>query len=254
VKNFKKRYLAFLLISILIHYVFFTFLPEYWLKISKRKESEDTLLYLVPIPKGPSKITFSNQKVNYEKPDEAQFLAEHDNKTPEEVKNKNEQKPVLLKNPHVSPEIKLSDEGDTEVKSALRKEQIEYPSLEEYLENFKDEDNIREDDYVSINTVSFKYISYFKRLKQKIEFVLNLPEEAAVRGITGQGIVGFSISADGELLDTEILETTGYTVLDAQMLGALERASPFEPLPESMGLDMLKIKSVFSFRYHYSYH
>lgn len=248
---YRKRYLWFLIISIAVHYILFTMLPNYHLT-PKENEDDETMIFLEPIFNGPKKITFTNQKVNNERPDHAEFLAEHDNLTNDQVKNTNQLEPEEIRNPDRSFDLKYSEEGDVEVESARREDQLEYPSLEEYLEDFKDKDNIREDDYVSINTVSFRYISYFKRLKQRIEFVLNLPEEAAAKGINGEGIVGFTIRNDGKLMDAEILETTGYRILDEEMLSALREAAPYEKLPTSMNMEFLRIKAPFTFRVVFS--
>jgi len=206
----KKRFITFILISIGIHYILGTLIPELSKRLSKTLKEEETFVYLEPIPNVP-KITFTNQKVNKEKPDRAQFLAQEDNRTEKEVKNLKEFEPEEFKNPHISPEIKLPDDGDELYRSALRHEQHTPPTLEEYLENFEDKDNIDVSDYVDINTQSFKYISYFKRLKQRIEFVMSLPQEARFAGINGIGIVGFSIGADGKLESFEIIESTFLT-------------------------------------------
>ena len=83
---------------------------------------------------------------------------------------------------------------------------------------------------------------------------MNLPQEAATHGTHGREIIGFTISREGELLGAEILGTTGYRILDEEMILTLRKAAPFEPLPKIMDREYLRIKGVFSFRAHYSYH
>ncbi len=84
-----------------------------------------------------------------------------------------------------------------------------------------------------------KYISYEAKLdwscqatwKQNCEFY-NLPIFAGEYRL----VIGFTIGEKGELLDSEILESSGNKTIDSAVIKNLEFTAPFPPLPKHFGM------------------
>lgn len=77
-----------------------------------------------------------------------------------------------------------------------------------------------------------------KRYISLIEFHfdqhLEYPERAREAGLEGVGILSVTIARDGTILRTVLVQSTGYAVLDEELLAAVERSSPMPPIPDSL--------------------
>jgi periplasmic protein TonB len=60
------------------------------------------------------------------------------------------------------------------------------------------------------------------------------------RGQSGTAKVAFTIDRSGNLVSDQLLESTGFPVLDAEALAMVHRAQPFPPPPAQAGDDKLK--------------
>ena len=110
----------------------------------------------------------------------------------------------------------------------------------------------QKEDTVDLNTIEFKYFSYFAKLKQKIEQVWNYPEASRLRGEQGELFLVFSIRRDGYLEDVKLITPSGYDRLDDEAVRAIRVASPFPPFPKQWeGLEKLNVNA--TFRYQISY-
>ncbi len=103
------------------------------------------------------------------------------------------------------------------------------------------------DDSVTLDTDEFKFISYNRWLKIKVESVLSYPELAAVSGYQGTLYIKFVILKNGSLGDVEVLQSSGYKILDDEALRAIRAAAPFQPLPDSWGMDRYPIRAAVIF-------
>lgn len=101
---------------------------------------------------------------------------------------------------------------------------------------------------VPLNTKEPKYLPYFEHIKRKIEDVLVYPVKAAKDGISGDLLLEFVLSREGKLRGIKIINTSGYTILDDSSVIAVQMASPFNPIPDS--LDRSTIKITASFHYY----
>lgn len=103
------------------------------------------------------------------------------------------------------------------------------------------------DDSVTLDTDEFKFISYNRWLKIKVESVLKYPELAAISGYQGTLFVKFDILKDGALGSVEVLKSSGYKILDDEAVRAIKSAAPFQPLPDDWGMQRYSIRAAVIF-------
>jgi protein TonB len=103
------------------------------------------------------------------------------------------------------------------------------------------------EDSVTLDTDEFKFISYNRWLKIKVESVLKYPELAAISGYQGALFIKFDILKDGSLGDVEVLKSSGYKILDDEALRSIRSAAPFQPLPEEWKMDRYSIRAAVIF-------
>jgi protein TonB len=103
------------------------------------------------------------------------------------------------------------------------------------------------DDSVTLDTDEFKFISYNRWLKIKVESVLKYPELAAISGYQGTLFIKFDIMKDGSLGGLEILQSSGYKILDDEALRAIRSAAPFQPLPDDWSMNRYSIRAAVIF-------
>lgn len=103
------------------------------------------------------------------------------------------------------------------------------------------------DDSVTLDTDEFKFISYNRWLKIKVESVLHYPELAAISGYQGTLFIKFDILKDGTLGGIEVLKSSGYKILDDEAVRAIRGSAPFQPLPEDWHMDRYSIRAAVIF-------
>jgi protein TonB len=103
------------------------------------------------------------------------------------------------------------------------------------------------DDSVTLDTDEFKFISYNRWLKIKIESVLKYPELAAASGYQGTLYIKFDIMKDGSLGAIEVLKSSGYKILDDEALRSIRSSAPFQPLPDDWNMDRFSIRAAVIF-------
>jgi len=108
--------------------------------------------------------------------------------------------------------------------------------------SFEDSDD---DEPVSLDTKEEKYASYFARIKHQIERVWVYPFDAARRGIIGDLSLTFRISKDGNLIGVQLVDQSGYEILDLAALKAVKEAAPFYPFPENIKRQKITILANF---------
>ncbi len=100
---------------------------------------------------------------------------------------------------------------------------------------------------VTLDTNEFKFMSYNRWLKIKVESVLKYPELAAMSGLQGTLYIKFDIMKDGSLGDLELLKSSGYKILDDEALRAIRNAAPFQPLPDDWKMERYSIRAAVLF-------
>jgi protein TonB len=103
------------------------------------------------------------------------------------------------------------------------------------------------DDSVTLDTDEFKFMSYNRWLKVKVESVLQYPELAAISGYQGTLYILFDIMKDGSLGRLEILKSSGYKILDDEALRSIRASAPFQPLPDEWKLERYSIRAAVLF-------
>ncbi len=88
------------------------------------------------------------------------------------------------------------------------------------------------------------YDLYLSRVKQKVDPLWEFPRELALRMEQGDVLVGFTIRRDGSVRDIRVLKASGFPSFDKNVLAAVKRAAPFEPLPATFGAE-LKVTAPF---------
>lgn len=109
------------------------------------------------------------------------------------------------------------------------------------------------DDSVTLDTDEFKFISYNRWLKMKVESRLRYPELAAVSGIQGVLFLRFDIMKDGSLGNLELLKSSGYKILDDEALRAIRDSAPFQPLPDEWNMERYPIRAAVIFYLNEAY-
>ncbi|RMG59410.1 MAG: energy transducer TonB [Deltaproteobacteria bacterium] len=102
-----------------------------------------------------------------------------------------------------------------------------------------------------LNSPSIQYISYFASIKRKIELVWQYPFDAIQRGLQGETVVDFSIGKDGKLRKVELVESSGFSLLDDEAVEAIKKAAPFGPIPKQYKIDALNIRAHFIYELHF---
>ncbi len=59
--------------------------------------------------------------------------------------------------------------------------------------------------------------------------------------------LAFTIESDGNVSSIKLLKSSGYEILDEYALNAVKIASPFNPIPASIGTKRLKITASFEY-------
>ena len=109
------------------------------------------------------------------------------------------------------------------------------------------------DDSVTLDTDEFKFISYNRWLKYKVESVLKYPELAVVSGLQGTLYIQFNIMKDGSLGSLELIKSSGYKILDDEALRSIRATAPFQPLPDGWNMDHYTIRAAVLFYLNEAY-
>ncbi|MDT8318654.1 MAG: TonB family protein [bacterium] len=112
--------------------------------------------------------------------------------------------------------------------------------------------DVEEGDEVSLNTTDFKYLSYFSKLKDRIQMVWRYPEAAKVTGLQGSLVLKFVLNKDGSLRELKVMRSSGAEILDDAAIKAIRRAAPFYAIPQNLG-DVLSIVASFEYELDYYY-
>ena len=103
------------------------------------------------------------------------------------------------------------------------------------------------EDTVNLGSSDVKYAAYLVTIKKRILQIWEYPQKAYEKNEEGVVVVKMSINASGSLTETNLMSSSGSTLLDNGALSIIKRAAPFEPLPDRYSLSRLNI--VASFRY-----
>lgn len=80
-----------------------------------------------------------------------------------------------------------------------------------------------------------RYISYLTSVKQAIDIEWVYPEVAKRHGLQGRVVLEFTILGNGQLEGIRLIRSSGFSMLDEEVIRAVQAASPFRPLPSWIG-------------------
>lgn len=234
-------------------------------------------------------VTLANRP-STESPDDADFLAEADQKgsgeaeSPQEVTARerselsaSESREAVPPQPEPQPrsggadnrvtteaestrEVPEENEEDREAPErdrpheTLKERSRNISSLEARLSRQRNEyaKRPRVNRVTSVSTMKEAGAGYVRQWQESIERTgnLNYPEEARQRGLHGQVRMLVAINRDGSLREMEILQSSGYAVLDDAARRIVRQASPFEAFSGRMAeeQDVLEIIRTWSFQ------
>lgn len=101
-------------------------------------------------------------------------------------------------------------------------------------------------EYISLDTKDPQWAPWVRQVKERIKKVWRYPEEAEP-GLKGVVEVSFTVERDGSVGQVEILNSSGYPILDHAAMEALKRASPLQPLPSEVGQRSVRFGGKFKF-------
>ena len=91
-------------------------------------------------------------------------------------------------------------------------------------------------------------ISFMRRFRTYIYNVWNYPTAAAQRNQQGTCLVRITIDRRGNVVDVQLLESSGHRVLDEETIRAVRKGATYGPLPRSYQHEELKIMAFFEYR------
>ena len=89
------------------------------------------------------------------------------------------------------------------------------------------------DEPYTANTEDLKFLSYLAKIARDLEMVWKYPKEAGDRGQQGVTLVKIVIREDGTLNEAELVQSSGYPMLDDEALRAIKRIAPYAPFPKA---------------------
>jgi protein TonB len=113
---------------------------------------------------------------------------------------------------------------------------------------------VAEGDRIDMNTSSFKYISYFSGFRKQIELAWIYPGEAIRRGLQGTVLIEITIEKNGKVSKVRVVESSGYQLLDSNIISTIKTASPFAPLPKAWSKERLVVTGAFRYQLSYTGH
>ncbi|MGB9595781.1 MAG: energy transducer TonB [Candidatus Poribacteria bacterium] len=83
--------------------------------------------------------------------------------------------------------------------------------------------------------------NYLASVRKKIESKKRYPISARNANIEGRAEVKLTILKDGQLDKVEIIRSSGSEILDNSALESIQKASPFPPIPDSLGQEKIEV-------------
>jgi len=111
----------------------------------------------------------------------------------------------------------------------------------------KERNDILEGDAVYLNLQHDYLISFFQRFNNRVESNWNYPTAAALRNEEGVLLLKITVTHEGELLDVDLLESSGSDDLDYEAIEAVYRAAPFGPITRHWPHEQMKIYAHFQY-------
>ena len=123
---------------------------------------------------------------------------------------------------------------------------LEMAKLEEnYRKKYSEE--VEEGETRFLNTDDIQFGSFLKHFQDKVYGVWTYPEEAARRGIEGMTPVKITFNRKGEIEHVELLESSGSTILDDEVLRTLHQIDRVGSFPKGYTKDKFDLIAFFQY-------
>ena len=101
---------------------------------------------------------------------------------------------------------------------------------------------------IPLDTPDPKYQEYFRQIRERIKSTWVYPYEASSRGLAGEVQIEFGIAKNGELEFIKRGRSSGVELLDDSAMRAVQGASPFPPVPDTVSNGGLPIHGIFRYK------
>lgn len=103
----------------------------------------------------------------------------------------------------------------------------------------------------SVATVGSPEAAYLNQWRQTIEKVgnQNFPQQALQQGIFGQLRLATTVKSNGTIVSVEIMQSSGYSILDNAALQIVHMAAPFEPFPPEISKEWDQLEIIRTWRF-----
>lgn len=116
---------------------------------------------------------------------------------------------------------------------------------ESYRRKF--ENDIAEGDTRFLNSDDILFGSFLRRFENSVYGVWRYPQEAAMKGIEGITPVRITFNRRGEIIATQLLESSGAKVLDEEVFRTLKLIGPVGALPKGYDKDEFHLIAFFQY-------
>ncbi|MBT8120263.1 MAG: TonB family protein [Gammaproteobacteria bacterium] len=131
----------------------------------------------------------------------------------------------------------LKAEDDTTIDKANTSQNTQTARLAaEISHNLEKQASIERTKYLNSSTKAFAPAKYMRQWIDRVERVgnLNYPDQARRQKLSGTLILDVVISADGELLKTDLRQSSGHQILDDAAKRIVRLAAPYSAFPEKL--------------------
>ncbi len=104
--------------------------------------------------------------------------------------------------------------------------------------------------FVSASTQEYEFATYLRAWVARVERIgnLNYPDEARRRDLQGQLVMTVAVRRDGSVESIDVVQPSGYPILDEAAQRTVRLAEPFGPLPQTKdSVDILHITRTWQF-------
>lgn len=116
---------------------------------------------------------------------------------------------------------------------------------ESYREKYSPE--VEEGETKFLNTDDIQFGSFLRRFENAVYGVWSYPEEAASRGIEGMTPVRITFNRKGDIEKVDVLESSGSTILDEEVLRTLHHIGSVGSLPKGYKKDKFYLIAFFQY-------
>jgi periplasmic protein TonB len=91
-------------------------------------------------------------------------------------------------------------------------------------------------------------LDYERKLTGILAHNKRYPPEAVSRGEHGTVIVSFTLDREGQLIDSQVKQTSGSAILDQAAIELVKRSQPFPPLPSDYSGARIQLRLPVTFK------